>query len=176
MLFSYGDYVLITTSSSGEERATEVLCLIALLPIDSISQSGCPISHTHTHTNTFASALQSHTVSGALSYQLVTYCYQWIVQFKSARHPRELQRILPLHFRGTELDPWWRVQKKLYTYKPGSHSWHKPGTSALHCAYPGCGNLSGNAGTQSQAALLQTWVFAISSSFSPQPFTRSQPM
>lgn len=55
---------------------------------------------------------------------------------KSARHPRELQRIFSLHFRGTELDPWWKVQKKPNTYKPGNH---KPETSALHCAYLGCG-------------------------------------
>lgn len=34
-------------SSQREEIATKALCLIVLLPVDSISQSGCSVSHTH---------------------------------------------------------------------------------------------------------------------------------
>jgi len=45
---------LITRRSSGEETAIKALCSIALLPVGSISQYVCPISHTHTHTNTYA--------------------------------------------------------------------------------------------------------------------------
>lgn len=121
LLLSHGDYIVIITRSLREEIATEALCLIALLLIGSISQYAYPISHTQNHTQICVpSALQTCTVNGALSHQLVTYCYHMIGVVQISRAPRGVAKDLAFqNWAGSFVRS---TGEKMYTYKPGSQS------------------------------------------------------
>lgn len=94
--------------------------------------------HTHIHTQAhMPSALQTHTVNGALSHQLVTYCDQMSCAVQISSVLRGAAQDFAIAFQVKSA----RSLVKS-TEKKSTNVEARADASARHCASQGCGSLS----------------------------------